>query len=147
VARFGGSWRRLPPLSVRQLATIETILDLIQQGRLPDPTHGATSFQNPQIVSAREAAGQVRVGLTNFGNQQPIAVVRDHSFFGQRAIDGSSTEDRSPRGHLVYAPGVTPTFRVERVDAGTPANPHAVMYRISPGSGTKAGATRIGTEP
>jgi hypothetical protein len=132
VDRAGGHWRRLPPLSATQRATTETILDLIQQGRLPDPTHGATFFQNPSIVAAREAAGQVRAGLTDFGHQIPTAIVRDHAFFGSSHPAGAPTDTAAPQAHLVYPPGVTPGFQVERVDAGTPANPHAVMYRIVP---------------
>jgi hypothetical protein len=132
VDRAGGHWRLLPPLTATQRATIETILGLIQQGRLPDPTHGATSFQNPSIVAAREAAGQVRPGLTDFGHQTPIAIVRDHAFFGSSRLDGAPVETAAPQAHLVYPPGVTPGFQVERVDAGTPANPHAVIYRIGP---------------
>ena len=127
VAHAGGHWRNLPALSNRQQATIETILGLIQQGRLPDPTHGATFFQNPQIVAARELAGQVRAGLTNFGNQQPTAVVRDHAFFDRLGTGGPPAADDRPQAHLVYPPGMTQPFRVERVNAG----PHAVMYRIS----------------
>ena len=142
VDRAGGHWRNLPPLSAIQITTIETILDLMQQGRLPDLTHGATFFQNPQLVAAREAAGQVRAGLTNFGNQQPIAVVRDHAFFGQLGSAGSPATDNSPHAHLVYPPGVVPTFRVERVGTGTPANPHGVMYRIT--SVPNAGAVDAG---
>jgi hypothetical protein len=132
VDRAGGHWRRLPPLTATQRATIETIIGLIQQGRLPDPTHGATSFQNPGIVAAREAAGQVRAGLTDFGHQMPIAIVRDHAFFGSSRQGDAPVETGAPQAHLVYPPGVTPGFQVERVDAGTPANPHAVIYRIVP---------------
>ncbi len=141
VERTGGHWRNLPPLSARQQTTVETILGLIQQGRLPDPTHGATFFQNPQIVAAREAAGQVRVGLTNFGNQQPIAVVREHAFFGQLRSGGSPAADDGPHAHLVYPPGMTPTFRVARDNAG----PHGVMYRIIPLLGAQAEAMRVGS--
>ena len=149
VTRAGGHWRNLPPLSGWQRATIETILDLIQQGRLPDPTQGATFFQNPQIVAAREAAGQVRVGLTNFDHQTPIAVVRDHAFFLQHRIRGLPAENVRPQGHLVYPPGVTPVVRVERIDAATPASPHAVMYRIviNTVSGTRGAAMHVGSEP
>jgi hypothetical protein len=132
VDRAGGHWRNLPSLSVRQHATIETIIGLIQQGRLPDPTHGATFFQNPRIVALREAAGEVRSGLTNFGRQTPIAVVRDHAFFGRLGPSSAPAQNEGPQAHLIYAPGVTPEFRVERSDAGTPASPHGVIYRILP---------------
>jgi hypothetical protein len=130
VDRVGGHWRSLPSLSAQQHATIETILDLIQQGRLPDPTHGATFFQNPRIVAAREAVGLVRAGLTNFNNQTPIAVIRDHAFYGRNEPGDPPAQNEGPQAHLVYAPGVTPGFRVERIDAGTPTSPHGVIYRI-----------------
>jgi hypothetical protein len=144
--RASGHWRNLPSLSARQRATIETILGLIQQGRLPDPTHGATFFQNPRIVAAREAAGQVRVGLTNFNDRTPIAVIRDHAFFGQLGPGGSLADNVRPQGHLVYPPGAAPTFQVERINAGTPAHPHGVMYRIVPLPGIQAGARRVEPE-
>jgi hypothetical protein len=139
VERVGGHWRNLPPLSTKQVAAIETILGLMQQGRLPDLTHGATFFQNPQIVAARETAGQVRAGLTNFGNQRPIAVVRDHAFFGQLGSGGSPATGNGHHAHLVYPPGMVPTFRVERVAAGTPTNPRGVMYRITAAANAGAG--------
>ncbi len=146
VDRVGGHWHDLPGLSASQRATITTILDLIQQGRLPDPTNGAMFFQNPRIVANREAAGQVRAGLTNFGNQTPTAVVRDHAFFSGLQPGTSPAVNASPEGHLVYPPGATPAFRVERLDAGTPANPHAVIYRVMPPSGTQTGSVPVGLE-
>ena len=144
--RAGGHWRNLPSLSARQRATIETIFGLIQQGRLPDPTHGATFFQNPRIVAAREAAGQVRVGLTNFNDRTPIAVICDHAFFGQLGLSSSPADSVSSQGHLVYPPGAKPAFQVERINAGSPAHPHGVMYRIVPLPGIQAGAVRVEME-
>jgi spore germination cell wall hydrolase CwlJ-like protein len=142
VDRAGGRWRNLPTLSTSHVATVATILGLIQQGRLPDPTHGATFFQNPQIVASRAAAGQVPIALTNFNNQTPIAVIGDHAFFRQLRPDSLPCKGGSPGGHLVYPPDLTPTFRVERRDAGTPGQPCAVIYRIIPITKTTAEATR-----
>ncbi len=71
VDRAGGQWRNLLPLSPVQSATVATIINLIQRGRLPDPTGGATFFQNPQIVARRAAAGEVPTALVNFNNQIP----------------------------------------------------------------------------
>ena len=72
--------------------------DLMQQGWLPDPTNGAKFFQNPRIV-ARETAGEVRAGLTEFGAREPITAVRDHAFYGQYGTDGPSTDDPAPAAH------------------------------------------------
>jgi Cell Wall Hydrolase len=130
VGRVGGQWQHLPPLSPTQSATIATIINLIQQGRLPDPTDGATFFQNPQIVARRAAAGEVPTSLVNFNNQTPIAVVRDHAFFDQLKPGRPEVGSAGTAGHLVYPPGASPAVRVERVDAGTPAHPRAVLYRI-----------------
>ena len=103
VGRAGGQWRNLPPLSATQSATIATIVNLIQQGRLPDPTEGATFFQNPRIVARRAAAGEVPASLTNFGNQVPIAVVRDH--------DSSTGPGRAdPRSEVRRARGAASTL-------------------------------------
>ena len=123
VSRAGGQWRNLPSLSATQSATIATIINLIQQGRLPDPTEGATFFQNPRIVARRAAAGEVPASLTNFGNQVPIAVVRDHAFFDRPGPGGPAVRSVQSAGRLVYPPGVRPAVRVERVNAGTPRAP------------------------
>ena len=130
VGRAGGQWHNLPPLSATQSATIATIVNLIQQGRLPDPTEGATFFQNPRIVARRAAAGEVPASLTNFGNQVPIAVVRDHAFFDRPGPGGPAVRSAPSAGRLIYPPGVSPAVRVERVSAGTPEHPNAVLYRI-----------------
>ncbi len=81
VMRAGGTWRGLPPLTDAQRLVFGTILDLILQGRLPDPTDGSTHFQNAAIVAQRAADGVVAPDLVNFGGQTPAAVIRDHSFF------------------------------------------------------------------
>lgn len=95
VTRAGGSWRYLPPLTASQRLVFGTILDLILQGRLPDPTAGSTYFQNAAVVAQRAAAGQVPPNLVNFGGQTPAATVRDHSFFhGDRT--GSAARRSSP---------------------------------------------------
>jgi spore germination cell wall hydrolase CwlJ-like protein len=130
VGRAGGQWQHLPPLSPTQSATVATIIDLIQQGRLPDLTDGATLFQNPQIVARRAAAGEVPTSLVNFNNQTPIAVVRDHAFFDRLRPDRPGAGSEGATGRLIYPPGASPAVRVERIAAGTPAHPHGVLYRI-----------------
>jgi hypothetical protein len=71
VMRAGGSWRSLPAVSEARQARIDTIINLALEGRLPDPTHGARFFQNPQIVAGRAARGEVSAGLVNFGGAAP----------------------------------------------------------------------------
>jgi len=81
VTDVGGQWSNLPALSPGQAVEFNTILDLILQGRLPDPTNGALYFQNPATVAQRAAAGEVSAALVNFGGQTPSAIIRDHSFY------------------------------------------------------------------
>ena len=81
VMRAGGDWRRLPPVSAAAQARIDTILNLALDGRLPDLTHGARFFQNPDIVAGRARSGQVAAGLVNFGGATPSAVIGAHSFY------------------------------------------------------------------
>ena len=115
VQRAGGTWRNLPPLTQVQNVSFATILDLIVEGRLPDPTKGALFFQNPAIVASRESARMVSPGLTNFGSVAPAAVIRDHAFYrhvGVRQSQRSSYDVRSaPQNRTLW-------LRVERNDAG-----------------------------
>lgn len=123
VARAGGTWRALPPLTEAQRLVFGTILDLILQGRLPDPTSGSTHFQNPAVVAQRAAEGLVRPGLVNFGGQAPAAVIRDHSFFRSGGSGGAPERRRV-------------------VDAAPPEqSPGAKFIRI--GAAARAGAARI----
>jgi len=90
VMRAGGSWRNLRPVTEAQRARIETILNLALEGRLPDLTNGARFFQNASIVAAREAAGTVSPGLTNFGGAPASAVIGDHTFYAEAGRGGGS---------------------------------------------------------
>ncbi len=81
VMRAGGSWRNLRPVSDAERARIDTILNLALEGRLPDLTNGARFFQNASVVAAREAAGTVSPGLTDFGGAARSARIGDHSFY------------------------------------------------------------------
>ncbi len=88
VARAGGDWRELPPVSAVAQARIDTILNLALEGRLPDLTHGARYFQNPAIVARRAGAGQVSPSLVNFGGASPSAVIGAHSFYAETGRGG-----------------------------------------------------------
>ena len=81
VLRAGGSWRKLRPVSDAQRVRIDTIINLALEGRLPDLTNGAQYFQNPRIVAARAASGQVAASLVNFGGAAPSAMIGAHSFY------------------------------------------------------------------
>lgn len=81
VARAGGSWRSLRPVSAAQEAKVSTIVNLALDGRLPDLTGGARYFQNPQIVAARARAGTVPASLVDFGGVTPSAVIGAHAFY------------------------------------------------------------------
>lgn len=89
VTRAGGSWRQLPPAPPASRARIDAIVGLALRGELADETGGALYFQNPRIVAARERAGLVSRGLTNFGGQTPSAVIGDHSFYTGGRYAGS----------------------------------------------------------
>ena len=85
----GGSWRNLRPVSDAQRARIDTIINLALEGRLPDLTNGAQYFQNPRIVAARAANGQVAASLVNFGGAAPSAVIGAHSFYVEAGRGGA----------------------------------------------------------
>ncbi len=89
VLRAGGSWRNLRPVSDAQRARIDTIINLALEGRLPDLTNGAQYFQNPRIVAARAANGQVAASLVNFGGAAPSAVIGAHSFYVEAGRGGA----------------------------------------------------------
>ncbi len=114
VGRAGGTWRGLPALTEGQRLVFGTILELILQGRLPDPTGGSTHFQNAAIVAQRAAEGLVPPGLINFGGQAPAAVIRDHSFFrdGGRRL---SPDLRRPADAVPPSP--SPPARFIRIGA------------------------------
>lgn len=127
VMRAGGTWRNLPPLTDSQRLVFSTILDLILQGRLPDPTAGSTHFQNAAIVAQRAAAGAVAPDLVNFGGQVPAAVIRDHSFFR----DGGAPQSVAP--HRPADPAVA--------NAMPPASLPAKFIRI--GAAARAAAVHV----
>jgi spore germination cell wall hydrolase CwlJ-like protein len=81
VLRAGGDWRSLPAATPVQRARIDTLINLVLEGRAPDPTGGALYFQNPRIVATRAAAGQVSPRLVHFGGRTPSAVIGDHAFY------------------------------------------------------------------
>jgi spore germination cell wall hydrolase CwlJ-like protein len=115
VMRAGRDWRRLPEPSAAQRAHIETILNLALDGRLPDLTNGARYFQNPQIVAARAARGEVSPSLVAFGGATPTAVIGAHAFYAGPA--------RGQARPAVVASSPPPTLFVGETHA--PADPSA----------------------
>lgn len=101
VLRVGGDWRRLPAPTAAQRATVDTILALIADGRLPDFIGGALYFQNPRIVAARIAAGTTAPDRLNFGGRTPVAVVRDHAFYAGPAPSRRASPASPPDGIFV----------------------------------------------
>ena len=81
VNHVGGHWRSLVPLRPGQRATIETMLDLIQQGRLPDPTHGATFFKTRASLLIERARDRFTGIMRLRRNPQisRISIIRRHS--------------------------------------------------------------------
>lgn len=110
VMRVGGDWRSLPAVSAAQQARIDTILNLVIDGRLPDLTNGARYFQNPGVVARRARLGEVSPRLVNFGGATPSAVIGAHSFFtdparagGPVAVAHSRAPSRLPGSMFVGA--------------------------------------------
>lgn len=102
VLRAGGDWRALPVVGAAGRSRIEVMVNLALDGRLPDPTGGALYFQNPAIVAARAAAGQVAPRLVNFGGAAPSVVIGDHAFYrapggGFRAAPARSSAEAEAR--------------------------------------------------
>lgn len=120
VMRAGGDWRSLPPASSAQRARIDTILNLVLDGRLPDLTGGAQWFQNPRIVAARAAAGTVAPRLVHFGGSAPSAVIGDHAFYAQVAGGSPRAQARpdAPSGRQVIVGTVKPAASVTAHDSG-----------------------------
>ncbi|MDG2528183.1 cell wall hydrolase [Caulobacter endophyticus] len=118
VLRAGGDWRALPAASPVQRARVDTLVNLVLEGRVPDPTGKALYFQNPRIVAARAAAGQVSPRLVHFGGRAPSAVIGDHAFYvetgGGKAAAGPIASSRDaifvprPPADGTDAPDVTP---------------------------------------
>jgi hypothetical protein len=105
VLRAGGSWRNLRPVTDAQRARIDTIINLVLEGRLPDLTNGARYFQNPRIVAVRAGQGQVAPSVVNFGGAAPSAVIGDHSFYVEAGRGGGRRAGAhgAPRQSIVAA--------------------------------------------
>lgn len=107
VLRAGGDWRRLPVPRPGQRARIDALINLILDGRLPDPTGGALYFQNPAIVAARAQAGQIAPRLVHFGGARPSAVIGDHAFYvatGRTPV----AEAAPPPRDTIFVPRTSP---------------------------------------
>ncbi|MEW5688195.1 MAG: cell wall hydrolase [Pseudomonadota bacterium] len=130
VMRAGGDWRGLRPATAAERARVETILNLALEGRLPDLTNGARFFQNPRIVAAREAAGAVSSGLTNFGGAPPSAVIGAHSFYVEAVKGGGPRRPRNPPAAQGEPPSEDPIF-VGRKAAGPSPEPASTQLAES----------------
>lgn len=95
VSKVGGDWRNLPALTEVDQAKIDTIVNLVLQGRLPDLTNGGIFFQNQKIVASRERNGQVSKGLTGFYGAPEVAQIKDHTFYA--AIPGEQPSNPQSR--------------------------------------------------
>lgn len=104
VMRAGGTWRRLPPVSAAQEASVHTIVALALQGRLPDLTGGARFFQNEKVVADRAAEGLVSPSLVGFGGAAPSAKIGDHTFYPQA---GKTDAAPAPKRGGKARPGTT----------------------------------------
>ncbi|PVM88624.1 cell wall hydrolase [Caulobacter endophyticus] len=104
VLRAGGDWRALPVASPVQRARIDTLVNLVLEGRAPDPTGGALYFQNPRIVATRAASGQVSSRLVHFGGRTPSAVIGDHAFYAAREVARPPAAASEPAALFVPRP-------------------------------------------
>lgn len=93
VTRAGGDWKNLPAIPKEKQARVDTIISLALNGHLPDLTNGALFFQNPEIVKQRETEGKVSTGLTHFGGSNPVAQIKDHTFYSEIK---NATQNKSP---------------------------------------------------
>ncbi len=140
VMRVGGDWRRLPPPTPAQRTVIETILNLMREGRLPDFIGGALFFQNPKIVASRAADGRVSPSLVNFGGQAPTVVIGDHSFFAGRARGGGSLERSAPADGAIFVAKPRTADMADVADGGeptpapTPPDPARAIFILSDGA-------------
>jgi hypothetical protein len=142
VTRAGGDWRRLRPVSAADRARIDTILNLALDGRLPDLTHGARYFQNPQIVAARAREGTVSAALVDFGGATPSAQIGAHRFYVDtphgRGREGRAPSGASARGEGVIFVGASPAASVGQGDLPAGGQPpstddpsHALFVRAN----------------
>lgn len=105
VLRAGGDWRALPPVSAVQRTKTDTLINLVLEGRVPDLTGGALYFQNPAIVAARAAAGQVSPRLVHFGGAAPSAVIGDHAFYPGAGRAARASPPAAPPPDAIFVAG------------------------------------------
>lgn len=157
VMRAGGSWRNLRPVSDAERARIDTILNLALEGRLPDLTNGARFFQNASVVAAREAAGTVSPGLTDFGGAARSARIGDHSFYvearrggggGGGASQASLAPSSSPAPMTIFVGENRASDRSELVsDARSDPFSGPVVLRVEPAPEAAPAAPASGADP
>lgn len=126
VLRAGGDWRGLPAARPEQRARIDTLINLILDGRLGDPTGGALYFQNPAIVAARAQAGQVSLRRVHFGGARPSAVIGDHAFYVETGGGNAAAGPIAPSRDAIFVPR-PPADGTDAPDATPP--PHQAGAR------------------
>ncbi|WP_291878634.1 cell wall hydrolase [Caulobacter sp.] len=137
VMRAGGDWRALPAATPVQRARIDTLINLVLEGRAPDLTGGALYFQNPRIVAARAAAGQVAPGLVHFGGAAPSAVIGDHAFYlatgrARRAKVAAAAPE------AIFVPKRAPPGAAVSPVASAPAAPGRGIFVLSDGQAVES---------
>jgi N-acetylmuramoyl-L-alanine amidase len=126
VLRAGGDWRALPPASPVQRARVDTLVNLLLEGRVPDPTGGALYFQNPRIVAARAAAGQVSPRLVHFGGRTPSVVIGDHAFYAATGPAAQAVVAVTPPIDAIFVPRPS-AETVATAAPGATAGPRALF--------------------
>jgi hypothetical protein len=119
---------------------VETIVNLICDGRLADFTLGSLYFQNPNLVAARARRGEAPLSLVAFGGAPPTAVIGRQTFYRtvplrprtvrRRArIPGKATPTARPDGDIFYAAAELGPWRTAiDASAGRSEGPDRLQY-------------------
>ena len=81
VTNAGGSWRKLPGLTLLQQVQYRTILGLIEAGGLRDISKGALYFQNTTLEADEAAKGEVSKAMIGFNGARPTTAIGAQTFY------------------------------------------------------------------